>query len=389
MPARALAFAWLVALGTNVAGYHSGSLPWQGALLLAGAAIAGVAYHRDLMRLVFDGDFVLVLAVLAVPAALMLVSDRAFARGDYTSQAGVVLAFVTAATLAMRAALDRTLVAAAFAIVLVAAALNVYELFVENNRWSVAPGRSAGFYVNPNIAAEALVGYGLVVLTLRTGRLRLADYLTMVLVVVGTFATFSRAGIVASILLLAGAVVLRGERGRTFRALAGTAAVALAGVAFGVFVVDTLELSDDAMVRVLSLLEEGGIGDYGEARGEATGAALDLIALHPWLGNGVGAIGEMPEGPHNMVLGMMVEYGLPGLVAYVAVVVRLVLAAVRAPRPLAAPVLALAAWLALFSLTSHNLLGNPMTIPLLGFAVARAWRASAPAARSPAARAWA
>ncbi len=39
-------------------------------------------------------------------------------------------------------------------------ALNLYELFVQNNIWSVAPGRSAGFYINPNVSGEALVGYG-------------------------------------------------------------------------------------------------------------------------------------------------------------------------------------------------------------------------------------
>jgi O-antigen ligase len=374
MTNRALAFFWLVVVGTNVAAHYSMAGPWQGVVLLAGAAWVLAAFHREVLRLVFSGDWVLVLAVLGTPVLAMLVSDRAFERGDYTSQIGVVLAFVVASALAMRPSLERTLALAALCIVAVAASLDLYELFVENNLWSVAPGRSAGFYVNPNVSAEALVGYGLVFLTLRRGRLGLADFTAMALVVVGTFATFSRAGIVVGIVLLAAAAMLRAEPGRRLGMVAGVVAVGLAGLAFAAFVVTTLDLSEDAAVRLLSLEEAGGIGDYGEARGEATLAAIDLIALHPWLGSGVGAIADMAEGPHNMFLAMLVEYGVPGLVAYAVVIGRIIHAGVRRPRADAAPVLLLGAWLLAFSFTSHNLLGNAMTIPLLGFAVARAWR---------------
>ncbi|HEX4885441.1 MAG TPA: O-antigen ligase family protein [Casimicrobiaceae bacterium] len=374
MTTRALAFFWLVVVGTNVAAYHSMALPWQGAILLAGAAWVLVAFHREVLRLVFAGDWVLALAVLGTPVLAMLVSDRAFERGDYTSQIGVVLAFVVASALAMRPSLDRTLAFAALAIVAVAASLDLYELFVENNRWSVAPGRSAGFYVNPNISAEALVGYGLVFLTFRRAALRLADFAAMALVVVGTVATFSRAGILAGVVLLAAAAMLRAAPGRRLRTAAGTVAVGAAGLAFAAFVVATLDLSEDATARILSLVEAWGIGDYGEARGEATLAAVDLIALHPWLGNGVGTIEDMPEGPHNMFLAMLVEYGIPGLVAYMALIGALFVAARQRPRAAAAPALMIGAWLLAFSFSSHNLLGNPMTIPLLGFAVARAWR---------------
>ena len=142
----------------------------------------------------------------------MLLSDRSFDRAIYTSHIFVLLVFVVASVLALQADLDRTLAVAAFVIVAVGAALNLYELFVQNNVWSIAPGRSAGFYGNPNLSSEALLGYGLIFLTARAGKLRIVDLILMALVVVGVFATFSRAGILASLVLLPAAALMRVQR---------------------------------------------------------------------------------------------------------------------------------------------------------------------------------
>ncbi len=73
-----------------------------------------------------------------------------------------------------------------------------------------------------------------------------------------------------------------------------------------------LDLSEDATVRVLSLIESGGIGDYEEDRGLTALNSLEIAMENPVTGAGVGTISEMPEGPHNMFLAMMVEYGLVG-----------------------------------------------------------------------------
>ena len=73
-----------------------------------------------------------------------------------------------------------------------------------------------------------------------------------------------------------------------------------------------------------------------------------------------------------MFVAMIVDYGIIGLIAYVAVIVRLALIAGRAPRKWSGLVLAVVSWLAIFSFSSHNLLDNAATIPLLGFAIARA-----------------
>ena len=86
-------------------------------------------------------------------------------------------------------------------------------------------------------------------------------------------------------------------------------------------------------VRIDSLLDTGGVGDYGKDRGAATSAALEVIDEYPVFGAGVQMIYEMQgEAPHNMFLAMMVDYGIGGLILYLVVIIRLILIARRADR---------------------------------------------------------
>jgi hypothetical protein len=370
---KLFALVWLVIIGTNVAGYYSEVTPYQGAAVLAGAAYFLFIFHRELVRLAFFADYLLVLAILVVPILLMLGSDRTFERSDYTSQVATALVFVVASVLALRPELSRTLALAAFAIVVVGTAQNLYELFLENNVWSTAPGRSAGFHINPNISAEAMIGYGLVFILARSAKLGAADLILMVLVLIGVFATFSRAGILASLVLLPAAILMRTQRKHMPRIVLGGLAVSLLVVAFASFVVRNLDLSEDASARVLSLIETGGVGDYGTDRGLTALNSLEIAMENPVLG-AVGTLSEMGEGPHNMFLAMMVEYGLVGLFVYIVMIVRLIQIARRGDRSLSGMVLFFVAWLVIFGFASHTLLGNPETIPLLGFALAQAYR---------------
>lgn len=371
---RLFAFLWLVIIGTNVAAYYSEVTPYESAIILAGAAYFLFVFRAELARLIVFGDFLLGLAILVVPILLMLLSDRSFERGTYTSQMATALVFVIAAVLALRRELAATLALAAFSIVAVGATLNLYELFVENNVWSAAPGRSASFYMNPNISAEAMVGYGLVFLLARTKKLGILDLMLVSLVVLGTFATFSRAGILACLVLLPVAALMRIDRRQLPRAMLGAVAISFVAFVFASHVLGTLDLSEDATMRVLSLIEEGGIGDYEQDRGMTALASLELAMEHPLTGAGVGTIYEIPEGPHNMFLAMLVDYGIIGLVAYLMVIARLVLIGRRASRDVSGTILLFVAWLLVFSFASHNLLGNTVTIPLLGFALARAFQ---------------
>lgn len=371
---KIFAFAWLVVIGTNVAGYYSQEATYQGVVVLVGAAYFLLIFHKQLLRLLFFKDYLVALFMLLAPILLMLLSDRTFERGIYTSLSSVAIVFVVASVLALRAELARTLAIAAFVIVAVSTVVNCYELFIENNVWSTAPGRSAGFYVNPNVSGEALVGYSLVFLLARSTKLSLADLILMSLVSVGVFATFSRAGILAAIVLLMVAIAMRARRKDMQRIVAGTVVTALLAVIFASYVIQSVDLSTDAMVRIFSLTDRGGVGDYQEDRGSIALESLELAMQHPLFGSGVGAVSEMEEGPHNMFVAMLVDYGAVGLVVYLTIIVRLILIARRANRGLSATVFLFVGWLVIFGLASHNLLGNTATMPLLGFALARAYQ---------------
>jgi O-Antigen ligase len=370
-----LAFAWVVAIGTNGLNYYSGEAPYQAAVILVGAAYISIVFQRELLRLVSFKVYLLVLLMLALPILLMLLSERSFDRGAYMTVICVGLVFVVTSVLALRSDLDGALTMAAFVIVAVGAALNLYELFFQNNVWSIATGRSAGFYINPNTSSEALLAYGLIFLTARMGKLRIVDLILMALVVVGVFVTFSRGGIVAGLVLITGTVLMRVQRGAVPRLLVGAMAISLLAFAFSSYVVDNLDLSTDAKMRIDSLVNNDfGAGDYEKDRGLLASEALEVFEKYPLFGAGVQASDEMPIGPHNMFLAMMVNYGVGGLVLYLAVIIRLILIARREDRSLSSRVLAFVAWLVILGFGSHNLLDNSATIPFMGLALARAFQ---------------
>ncbi|MGH8719132.1 MAG: O-antigen ligase family protein [Burkholderiales bacterium] len=367
---------WLVIIGTNAALFYSQEQapPYQGYIILAGTGYFSFVYRKQVLQLLFSKDFLLVLFMFVLPLLLMLMSDSFFERGVYTSQIAMVLIFVVVSIIALHDDFDRTLAATAFAIVAIAAALNLYELFVQNNVWSVAPGRSAGFYKNPNISGEALVGYGIIFMLARSGRLRFPDLVVMAMVIVGVIATFSRAGILAGPLLLTAATIIRAQRSHMPRIVAGGMAISLMTLWFSSFIFHNLDLSEDATVRVFSLIDSFGVDDYKESRGEIAMHSLDLAMESPITGAGVGTIREMAEGPHNMFLAVLVEYGILGLIIYIAIMIRLALVALRAELAYSGRVLLVVGWLIIFSFATHTLLGNAGTVPLLGFAVARAYQ---------------
>jgi O-antigen ligase len=370
-------FVWLVIIGSNVANYYSQEAAYQGVVVVGGAAYFLLVFRKQLQRLLFFKDYFLVLSMLLAPIPLMLISDRTFARGAYTSNITVAIVFVVASVLASRAELVRTLAIAAFVIVAVGTAMNCYELFIENNVWSLSPGRSAGFYVNPNVSSQALAGYGLVFLLVRSTKFRFADLILMSLVAVGVFATFSRAGILAAMILLTVATAMRARRQQMPRIVAGVVTVTLLAGIFAFYVIHSLDLSSDASIRVFSLTERGGVGDYEEDRGGVALESFELFMQNPLFGLGVGVIAELEEGPHNMFVAMLVEYGVVGLVIYLGIILRLILIARRANRDLSGMVFLFLGWLVIFGLGSHNLLDDTDTMPLFGFALARAYQIQA------------
>jgi O-antigen ligase len=375
---RVVAFVWLVTIGSHFAGYYTMAAnyetPYLGAVVFMGTGYFFFFLRGHLWNLLACKDYTFVLFLLMVPLAFFLLAERTIVRSAYTTVVSVTMVFVTSSLLFSRSDLKRTLMAAACVIVFVGVALNLYELLIHSNTWSIAPGRSAGLYVNPNISGAVLLGYGLFFLSRRTDGLTIADLLLMAVLTIGVFATFSRSSILALLVLLSALVFARMQRGDLLKVFGGIAMVAIAGGVFAAYVLRNVDLSDDAAIRITSLLTSWGVGDYEQDRMYAIDASMELILKDPLLGAGAGTMYALPEGPHNMFVAMMLDYGLLGLLLYVVLIVRLVLVALRGRLSDTLPLWVFIGWIGIFSLVSHNLLDYVPYIPLFAFALVNACR---------------
>ena len=384
---RGLAFLWLVLIGTNAAGYYAEreASPYLGYLILAGTVYFSLYFNKELLSLASFRESYLVLIGYSAPILLMLLADRSFSRGDYTSQIALLGSIVVASVLASRRDLDSTLTASATVIVCVGAAMNLFELFVHQNMWSTAPGRSAGFYINPNVSSMSLTGFASLVLLSRRRSLEILDLILMAVMVAGVFATFSRTGILLALLVLTVVLLARAPAGRIFKTVISTIAIATLSFWFVSYVVSSVDLSPDALSRVWSLEERGGVGDYANERGHLVGVGLDSISSPAVLMFGSGPLANysLPETVHNTYIALLVDYGLVGVSFYLFLLIRLaVLAKTAGPRS-SRIVWCVVGWLALWGVASHNVLNDGCSIVLLGFALAHA-RTSRPRPLIPA-----
>jgi hypothetical protein len=120
------AFAWLIIIGSNAAQYYSKEAAYQGVVILSGVAYFVFVFRKELLRLFFFKEYLLVLSVFVFPLLLMLLSDRSFERGAYMSQIALALVFVVSSVMALRADLDPTVAIASFVIVAVGSVLTLY-----------------------------------------------------------------------------------------------------------------------------------------------------------------------------------------------------------------------------------------------------------------------
>lgn len=371
---KIISLVWLVTIGTNAAHYYSDKAAYQGITVLAGIAYFLFIFRGQFLRLIFFKEYLFLLFMLICPILLMLLSNRSFERGAYTSLIIVAMVFTVASVLALRAELDRTLSIAAFVIVVIGVALNLYEFLIENNLWSTAPGRSAGLYINPNISAGALLGYGLIFLSSRADKFRIDDLIMMCLIVVGVFITFSRTGIISVVVLFTAVILLRVNRRYFLRVIAGSVSIMVIAVVGSSYVYQNMVLSKDAAMRLDSFMLTSLLDNYRSQRGEVALDSIDLFMKNPIAGEGVRTVQGMTQGPHNMFVAVMIDYGVSGLLAYLGFIVRLILFAIISNREIAGRLWLFILWLCLFSVASHNLLEDTATMPILGFALARTYQ---------------
>jgi len=201
--------------------------------------------------------------------------------------------------------------------VLFAVTLNVYELFAPMS-FSPLPGRSAGLYMNPNLAGEALVLGMILSVTVLSPRYR---GLYILLTGVGILSTVSRGGIFAWVVSVAGLMLMRGI------SLKDLFLPGFLGVVLGILVIlprldqllTTWERTGVLNANVLTRLEWSidpfGVSDHSSwERKYLVRQAWDKISERPFLGSGTGSSREAAVPPHNQYLSFMLEHGVIGII---------------------------------------------------------------------------
>jgi O-Antigen ligase len=291
---------------------------------------------------------------LAVSLAFFVRISNGFESGVQLLRSRMLAAFLLMAVLLILSD-RRTHRFAAWTMVvasLTAVALNLYEAFAPGT-FSDTPGRSAGFYRNPNISGSALV-MGMIVGLYVVGQKWQVPY--SLAIGLGILVTFSRSSILAWILITP--LTLSLHRGaRRLIQLAIVAALVL----FPLFLVaqslifktfeDNGALTRDVMSR--ASMEIG--GDSDDSRFTNVRLALESFAAHPLLGKGTGASYEPPfdqVGPHNIYLAHMVDNGILGVLLYPTLIWLATRHAAQEVKSVSVP---FAFFLAYWGLFSHNL----------------------------------
>lgn len=211
---------------------------------------------------------------------------------------------------------------AAAASVVLCTAINSLEFLFLPNQWSTAPGRSAGFHENPNISALALVGSWVVLYALRAHVYSKVVWFAAILAAAGLVLTFSRGGmLVATVIALF--IMYKYWRGggvRTARlVILLVSAMGLIYLLLQNFSASS-EISDDAWLRVNSMLTMDFSDDSSQHRSYLIGDYWSLLADNPLSGYSpffsISSIDGL--GPHNNFLGLGVDFGIFVMLIFIA-----------------------------------------------------------------------
>lgn len=206
----------------------------------------------------------------------------------------------------------QTLVAA----VLFGAAVNIYEVFVPLSTSQVL-GRSAGLYMNPNQAGQALVLGMIFSVSVLPAWLRTPFIL---LTGIGIFPTFSRGAILQWVLAVIG-LMLVGRINLKDILLPVSLCLLLVAVVLVPRWDQFLTTLDSSGVinknveeRLDWFTDPSGVDDYSSwERAYLAKQAWDKTAEHPFLGSGTGSSREVAIGAHNQYLMFMQDHGLLGV----------------------------------------------------------------------------
>ncbi len=191
------------------------------------------------------------------------------------------------------------------------------ELLVPNI-FSTAEGRSAGLYGNANDAGEALLLCLLLAIDLT--RHTTGSLVLMSAGVAAVFSTFSRSSMLFVSALWSWYALLPSARAGigAARRVVVLAFLALAGTLAVVWIATSVDLSAGASMRLRSFLTADVSDASSESRAFRVRYSLELVREHFW-GNGMGFVEREELAPHNTYLYIAIDYGIPGVLFYVAI----------------------------------------------------------------------
>ena len=180
------------------------------------------------------------------------------------------------------------------------------------------PGRAAGFYLNPNIAAQTLV---MILACLMSRGSPKANVIALLAALLGLFLTFSRGGLVVWA-VLAVVATIRGQLPRWFLLVLVSCVVLV--VLAGPMVLDALSVwisseNRNSLDRLAWLLGQGELNDSSSGeRDYIASFGWNQYLQAPFLGHGLGYMWAWAAnvGTHNMILRHLVEYGMFGFLIF-------------------------------------------------------------------------
>lgn len=250
-------------------------------------------------------------------------------------------------------------------VVLFDVTVNVYEFFVPNS-FSNVIGRSAGLYLNPNIAGECMVLGMVLSVTALPRPLRLPF---MVLTGIGLFATFSRAGIFTWAISVAAFLLVREVRIKDL--IVGTALGSCLVVLVLLPQLDALlsaldnaqTINANVLERLAWFTDPTGVEDHSSwERRYIADRAWETIGDAPVIGHGTGSYYELGIPPHNQYLAFMLDHGILGLLIFPSLLLAVIWNA-RAETKYVGMIYAVG--LLVFGLFSHGLVFEPTHLLLI------------------------
>lgn len=259
---------------------------------------------------------------------------------------------------------------------LLSVAVNLWEV-THPMTFSAVLGRSAGLYVNPNIAGAAIIAGMLIGLPVVPARAR---ELYVLIAGLGVLTTLSRGALLCYLLcvvLLSVSRVVRGTRVFALATVGGIAGVSLAATLLASGQLGYLAGGAEQFVRKRLMISnsEGFNADVSaSSRSRLAITALEMFGERPLQGHGTGATVEWreAESTHNIYARQLAEYGVLGAWLAPALLMLAWRASRRPPNEArqsdsdnstrAAQVFV--AFVALWGLFSHNVLDD--TFVLLG-----------------------